>query len=438
MSIRTPSGADAVVVGAGVIGAAVALELSRSGRRVVVVDAGPEPGAGSTGASSAIIRLHYSHRNSAVAALDCYHDWLDWSTYLGHQDDEPGIQFVATGALVLDGESTLRSTFTRPLRDLGVAYREMTASEIATQFPSLDARVFGPPALPESDEFWRPAEGPLGGFFYESAGYVDDPQLATRNICAAARHYGAQFRFRATVTEVLRRQDRTAGVRLASGEIIAAPVVVNVAGPASDMFNQLAGVTEDMVVRSRPLRTETHEIPAPEGFTVGHGGTFVTDLDLGIAFRPHGHDRLHISTIEPECDELEWVDDPWHFNTSATPAAFERQTLRVARRMPELRVPSAPSGIGALYDVTPDWSPIFDRSNLDGFYLACGTSGNCFKLAPMAGRAMMAIIDASENGLDKDAPPIRIKAAHLDQEIDLAPFSRRRTCGQDAPRNVIA
>jgi glycine/D-amino acid oxidase-like deaminating enzyme len=225
---------------------------------------------------------------------------------------------------------------------------------------------------------------------------------------------------------------------LNSGESIASPIVVNAAGPASDKFNQLAGVTDDMSVRSRPLRTETHDVAAPDGFEPGSGGTFVTDLDLGVAFRPQGKGRLHISSIEAECDPLEWIDDSWQFEASATAATYERQTWRTARRMPTLRVPSTPCGIGALYDVTPDWSPIFDRSNLDGFYLACGTSGNCFKLAPFAGRAMHALIVASENGLSKDARPIQIKASHLDEMIDMAPFSRRRKIGSDGPKNVIS
>ena len=51
---------DAIVMGAGVIGAAVALELARSGRHVVVVDKGPGAGTGTTSASSAIIRFSYA------------------------------------------------------------------------------------------------------------------------------------------------------------------------------------------------------------------------------------------------------------------------------------------------------------------------------------------------------------------------------------------
>jgi sarcosine oxidase, subunit beta len=429
---------DAIVIGAGIIGPAVALELSRANRKVLVLDAGPEPGTGSTGASSAIIRVHYSRRDSVVAALDCYHDWLSWADYLGYEDAGPIIRFIHTGALVLDGANTERSKFTGHLDALHVAYEDMTGPTIEEHFPLIDAHVFGPPALPESDEFWHADGSELGGFYYDDAGYVDDPQLAARNICSAARHYGATFRFRETVIEVLQRKGQVTGVVLGSGDTVSAPLVVNAAGPASDVLNRMAGVTADMTVRSRPLRTETHEIPAPSGFTSTTGGTFVTDLDLGVAFRPHGSGTLHVSSIEPECDELEWIDDPWNFKTSVTEAGYTRQTLRVARRIPTLTVPNRPAGIGALYDVTPDWTAIFDRSAVDGFYLACGTSGNAFKLAPMAGRALHAIIDASENGLDPDAPPLKINAAHLTEQIDLAPFSRRRTLNPEGPRNVIA
>jgi len=428
---------DAIVIGAGIIGAAVALELSRAGRSVLVVDAGAAPGMGSTGASSAIIRVHYSKRDSVIAARDCYYDWLSWSDYLQFEDPIGMIRFIHTGALVLDGADTQRREFTEVFDSIGVTYHELNADAIAERFPALDPTVFGPPRLPEDDGFWRPGTEPLGGFYYEDAGYVDDPQLAAHNLCSAAAEHGARFLFRQQVTQIMARRNRVVGVRLASGAEVLAPVVVNAAGPASDQLNVLAGATKDMSVRSRPLRTETHEVPAPAGFEIGAAGTFVTDLDLGFAFRPHGSRRLHISSIEPECDPLDWVTDPWSFDPAATEQFYYRQTLRAARRMPSLRVPNRPVGIGALYDVTPDWTPIFDRSSLDGFYLACGTSGNAFKLAPMAGRALLAIITGTETGLNHDDEPTRLKATRVDGEIDLAKFSRLRPLDQTSPTNVI-
>ncbi|MYI15303.1 MAG: FAD-dependent oxidoreductase, partial [Acidimicrobiaceae bacterium] len=51
---------DAVVIGAGVIGAATAFELGRRGRRVLCVDKLPAAGFGSTVNSCAIVRFTYS------------------------------------------------------------------------------------------------------------------------------------------------------------------------------------------------------------------------------------------------------------------------------------------------------------------------------------------------------------------------------------------
>ena len=52
--------ADAVVIGTGVIGAAVAYELAQTGLRVVAIDRLGDVGSGSTSSSSSIVRFHYS------------------------------------------------------------------------------------------------------------------------------------------------------------------------------------------------------------------------------------------------------------------------------------------------------------------------------------------------------------------------------------------
>ena len=72
--------ADAVVIGAGVIGASVALELARGGRDVVVVEKGPGAGTGSTSASSAIIRFSYSMRDAILTSWEAADLWRHWSS----------------------------------------------------------------------------------------------------------------------------------------------------------------------------------------------------------------------------------------------------------------------------------------------------------------------------------------------------------------------
>ena len=52
--------ADAVIIGAGIVGSSTALELSRRGVDVLVVDKAGGAGMRSTSASSAIIRFNHS------------------------------------------------------------------------------------------------------------------------------------------------------------------------------------------------------------------------------------------------------------------------------------------------------------------------------------------------------------------------------------------
>ena len=75
--------ADAVVIGAGVVGSSIALELARSGCQVVVVDKSGGAGHGSTSASSGIVRFHYSTYAGVALSWESLHGWRDWAGLLG-------------------------------------------------------------------------------------------------------------------------------------------------------------------------------------------------------------------------------------------------------------------------------------------------------------------------------------------------------------------
>ena len=61
---------DAVVIGAGIIGTAVGFELSKRGWKTLNIDSLPAAGYGSTGASCAIIRVHYSTLDGCAFAYE--------------------------------------------------------------------------------------------------------------------------------------------------------------------------------------------------------------------------------------------------------------------------------------------------------------------------------------------------------------------------------
>jgi sarcosine oxidase subunit beta len=418
--------ADAIVIGAGVIGASVALELARSGRQVVCVDKGPAAGAGSTSASSSIIRFSYSTLDAVLTAWEAAAAWLDWPGHLGCDDPDGMCRFIQTGNLIFCTEGYDGATIMALWDDIGIPYEWLDAESLRKRFPSVDIGRFWPPKRVDDPAFADDPSGDLTAFYNADSGFIDDPMLAARNLAYAARHHGATFRFRETVVEIGQAGGRVTGVTLSSGDTLTAPVVVNVAGPHSALVNQMAGVVGDMRIGHRPLRQEVFTAPAPVGFGLDDGGTIVADLDLGQYFRPQAGGTLLVGNTEPECDDLEWIDDPDHFVEHPTVEIWETTMLRLARRLPEFGMPNRPVGLAALYDASDDWVPIYDKSSLSGFFMACGTSGNQFKNAPMAGRFIRALVEAADAGIDHDVEPVKVVGPRTGRTIDLAAFSRRR------------
>ncbi len=93
---------------------------------------------------------------------------------------------------------------------------------------------------------------------------------------------------------------------------------------------------------------------------------------------------------------------------------------------------------GGLYlDVSDDWIPIYDRTDLAGFYVAIGTSGNQFKTAPAVGELMTALINACENGKDHDHEPVTFHLTRTGHTIALDFFSRNRQPNPSSSLSVL-
>ncbi len=96
--------ADAIIIGTGVIGVAIAFELSKLGYRTLSLDRNTQAGHGSTAGSCACIRMHYSTFDGTALAWEGYHYWRDWTEYLGAKSDSQLSRFVETGCLVMKTE----------------------------------------------------------------------------------------------------------------------------------------------------------------------------------------------------------------------------------------------------------------------------------------------------------------------------------------------
>ncbi len=430
--------ADAIIIGAGVIGAAIAYEMAKRGKKTLTVDRNTQAGHGSTAGSCACIRMHYSTFDGTAFAWEGYHYWRDWRDYLGASADAPLSRLVETGCLVM--KSPDNGNLVKHMQystELNCPHEDWSAETITERMPIYNLESFAPPRSRNDPKFGQPNGGRVnGGVYWPNAGYVTDPALSAQNLADAARANGAEFHLGTEVVEILTENGKTRGVKLASGEEIHAPIVVNVAGPASSKINALAGVLDDMTISTRALRQEVVHVPAPEGYDFEKDGMMVSDSDISLYCRPEHGNHILIGSEDPECDPHQWVDDDTDYNTDFT-EQWTTQALRYGQRVPSLGIPQQTRGIVDLYDASTDWIPIYDRSSLPGYYMACGTSGNQYKNAPIAGILMAELIDYCESGNNHDSDPLQFKLPYIGRTVDTGFYSRKRPINMESSFSVI-
>jgi sarcosine oxidase subunit beta len=425
--------AKVIVVGAGVIGCSIAFEMAAKGYEVIAVDKAQSPGQGSTSASSAVVRFNYSTFDAVALAWESFHCWKNWPEHLGEKQERYS-KMIDVGVVMLDAPVISGEKTSQLFDAVGIPYEVWNSTDLSKNVTGIDAGKYWPPKKLDDDAFWEDAKEPLGAIFTPNGGYIDDPLLATENLAQAALSAGVTFRFKSKVTKILREGNKVTGVELDGSEKILADIVINAGGPWSNRINELAGVGKDFTISVRPMRQEVHQINTPMNLLPG---PIVGDLDLGTYMRSTPTGSTLIGGTEPECDRLDWVDDVEAVNLNRTKELFEAQVTRAARRFPALKIPNSPSGIAGIYDVAADWTPIYDRTELDGFYVAIGTSGNQFKNAPMVGKLMTQLIDAVRTGRDHDVEPVKVRAERTGNEINLGAFSRKRLFNTDNTGTVM-
>ena len=229
---------DAIIIGAGIIGACTALELSRRGFRTLNIDKEAAAGYGTTANSSAVIRTFYSTLQGTALAWESYHQWKKWQDFVGNSDESGLARFVETGVLALKRDLDDRQKIQAMHAELGIPSEFWDTSRIAECLPHFDLREYWPPKRPDDPGFGEPGEKLVkGALYFPTGGYVNDPILAVHNVQRAAEDAGATFLFREQVSEINTSDGRVCGVTTLNGARISSSVVINAAGPHSDIIN---------------------------------------------------------------------------------------------------------------------------------------------------------------------------------------------------------
>src|SRR5512142_704555 len=342
---------DAIVVGAGVIGASVAYNLSRRGLKVLILER-QSVAAGATGASSGLVRMHYDIEVDAALAWQSFHFFRNWRERLGGE-----CGFHCTGFLQIvapDKNDQLRGNVEMQKR-LGILTEVVTVTEVKKLAPMF-----------KTEDFDLAAYEPESGYA--------DPVLTTNSFLANAKTSGAVLIQVCEMTGVRLSGGKVTGVESSRGSFDA-PVLVNCAGTFADRIGKMADV-------QIPLTTWTHDVAfVKRPPKVGMHPTVIDDA-LSMYFRPEG--ELTLIGLEDNNRMGEPPESDCRVDREFVMRAIDRICERIDG-MEDGLLHSTHAGRDGL---TPDQRAVMSKAGPDGFYVACGFSGTGFKLSPAVGVCM--------------------------------------------------
>ncbi|WP_175408222.1 FAD-binding oxidoreductase [Streptomyces sp. TRM64462] len=262
MPTRRSETFDAVIVGAGVVGAACAYYAARSGLSVAVVDRGPVAG-GTTGAGEGNLLVSDKEAGPELdLALLSTGLWRELAEALPPED---AIEYELKGGLVIAPDETALTAlraFAAGQRAAGVTAHEIPADGLRDLEPHL-------------------APGLAGGFHYPQDAQVQ-PALAAAALLRAARRGGTAVRLGEEVTAVLTdARGAVRGVRTPRGDVHA-PAVVNATGTWGGRFAALAGVDLPVLPR-RGFVLVTEPLPARLIRHKVYAADYIADVASGSA-----------------------------------------------------------------------------------------------------------------------------------------------------------
>ncbi|MFJ6937878.1 NAD(P)/FAD-dependent oxidoreductase [Streptomyces sp. NPDC101132] len=365
---------DAVVIGAGVVGAACAYYAARSGLSVAVVDRGPVAG-GTTGAGEGNLLVSDKEAGPELdLALLSTRLWRELTDVL-----PPETEYEPKGGLVVaPDEATLKALriFAEGQRAAGV-----------------EAQEIGPDHLPDLEPHLAP--GLAGGLHYPQDAQVQPAQAAAQFLRAARRH-GARTHLGTEVTALLTGPDGTVrGVRTPAGDLTAAHVV-NAAGTWGGRIASLAGVhlpvlpRRGFVLVTEPLpRVVRHKVYAADYIADVASGSAALQSSAVVEGTPAG--PVLIGATRERVG----------FDRSLSTEALRRLASQAAALFPVLADVHVMRTYHGFRPYLPDHLPaIGPDPRAPGLLHACGHEGAGIGLAPATGLLIAEALTGTAPTLD--------------------------------------
>lgn len=370
---------DVVVVGAGIVGAAVARELAVRGVPVTLVDRG-QVSSGTTGLG-------------------------EGNVLAGDKDTGPELDLTLAGLPLYD-ELEARLGDEARIRRKGavVVHRE---AETWTAEPARAARLGVPARLigPEELQRLEPAlTGPAHGATVVPGDLQCDARAIARALAREAGEAGAEVRTGVEVEAVDMTGGRVHGVRTAAGRVTAGAVVL-AAGTWTAPLAASAGVPlpleprKGQLVRLRAPRPHFVVHKVLEASYLGAVRSAAAGLQLSAVVETTWEGDVLVGSSRERCG----------FDTAVDPRLSDAMIERAAHLFPALRALARLDAWAGLRPWLPDGLPAIGPSEaVPGLWLATGHEGAGVALGPVTGRLVAQLYC--------DEPPV----------VDPAPFAPDR------------
>jgi sarcosine oxidase, subunit beta len=380
-----PGTAEAIIIGAGVMGASLAFHLTRAGMKSVTVLDKTGLCGGMTAKSGALVRMHYTNEPEARMAFAALRYFQHWQDMVGGACGFTQTGFIMT--VTPDNADRLRQNV-QMLQRVGIKTSVLTAQELHELQP-----------FTQVDDLTVAAYEPESGYA--------DPRATATAFMQQAQRQGAILREGVAVTAIRTRGGRVVGVDTTDGPF-EAPILVVMAGPWSDRLLR----TVDINFPLTPQRAQIAFYHRPPPLAQGH--MVFIDGAVGTYFRPHGEG---LTLIGAGHWQPEPPPDPDHYNEANDPDFIPGAKAKAARRIPALQQAEYARGHAGIYDVSPDSRAILDRApGIEGLYVAAGFSGTGFKISPAVGACMAELITQGQATF-VDISPFRFSRFQENQPI---------------------
>lgn len=362
--MRTVKTADAIVIGGGIAGLAVAYQLSQAKfGRVLLCEREDVLAFHSSGRNAAIFR----HLDTSACVLPLAlrsREILD--SLLPSWLHRRGTLFIAQTEKALQNLQQLAN-------EHSIAYSQLDAHTLQAEISALDST------------------SAQAGLLVPDDGVIDIHGVCTV-LASAARKNNATLLTRTSVRQILVHNAAVQGVKLDDGQTISSPVVINACGA----WAQQLGATVEAVLPLTPYRRHLALLEPSDTRAIGDQTPVVWSVDEEIYFRPESG-----GVLASPCDE-----DPFH---PCTPPESElaRELLaeKLLRIAPRLVDSSIRRSWACLRTFAPDRAIIAGPDpRISGLFWSAGLGGHGMTAGVATGELVANLICGQEPHLL--APPL--------------------------------